>query len=109
VHFRAGWAHGTAWDSMAWHGMAWYGSGMGRSFDYEVMYLVNYVIPTVTNNFHIGCRVLDKEHVPIRLPDVARGPLTCALKRRAIRFASALIPSPQHSRSLPAVPMLQLQ
>jgi hypothetical protein len=91
---------------MGQHGMAWH----GRSYDYEVMYLVMlYVILTVTNNFHIGCRVLDKEHVPIRLPDVARGPLTCALKRRAIRFASALFPSPQHSRSLPAVPMLQLQ
>jgi hypothetical protein len=90
---------------------------MGWSYDYEV-YVFMLVIPTVTNNLRIGCRVLedgedggdsDKEHVPIRLPDVARGPLTCALKRRAIRFASALFPSPQHSRSLPAVPMLQLQ
>jgi hypothetical protein len=32
VHLRAGWAHGTAWNGMAWH-------GMGRSYDYEVMYL----------------------------------------------------------------------
>jgi hypothetical protein len=98
---------------MGQHGMAWH--GMGAAWDGVMItrlciYVIpTYVIPTVANNFHIGCRVLDKEHVPIQLPDVARGPLTCALKRRAIRFASALILSPQHSQSLPAAPMLQLQ